>query len=51
MVSGKGTWFQVGVLSTGTNSNGRGDDEFVRVSTFCKWIANVSHGEVKCVKI
>ncbi|KAH7691361.1 serine protease 45, partial [Aphelenchoides avenae] len=51
MVNRKGIWFEVGVVSTGSSSEGQGRAEFVRVTTHCKWIKKMTQGEVKCVKI
>ncbi|KAH7698612.1 tryptase-like protein [Aphelenchoides avenae] len=51
MVNRKGTWFQVGTNSAGRRADGRGQGMFARVTSYCKWIKDVTKGDVTCVKL
>ncbi|KAH7723826.1 oviductin [Aphelenchoides avenae] len=44
MINRKGTWFQVGVCSSGYGTN----INFARVSSQCAWIEKETNGEVVC---
>jgi hypothetical protein len=51
MVNRQGIWFQVGTTSVGLKQDGRGMGIFSRLTTYCKWFANVTKGQVNCVKL
>lgn len=49
MINRKGSWFQVGTDSYGLKRDGRGWGMFARATSYCKWVNDVTKGEVTCV--
>lgn len=45
MVNKNGVWLQVGVTSSGDESDGL----YARIASRCDWIKEVTGGEVECV--